>query len=100
MRTHAPTLAYVSPRRAQGRTTKEIVHPDDMAVFRAVGEKSLSQLGEVMALPHICIRADGEAEYAALSGRLTNMLYVPGVEGFVFSGGVLETAAARHHAAE
>lgn len=104
-------ITYVSPsvERALGvkadaligRTTKEIVHPDDMPVFRAVGEQSLSQLGEVIALPHICMRGDEAAEYAALSGRLTNMLYVPGVEGFVFSGAVREAAAAaRHHAAE
>lgn len=85
-----------------GRTTKEIVHPDDISVFRAVGEKSLSQLGEVMALPHICMRASQEAAYAVLSGRLTNMLYVPGVEGFVFAGGVLDSAVVsrRHAAAE
>jgi len=84
-----------------GRTTKDIVHPDDMAVFRAVGERSLSQLGEVMALPHICMRAPDAADYAVLSGRLTNMLYVPGVEGFVFAGAVRDSAGAmRHHAAE
>lgn len=84
-----------------GQTTKEVVHPDDITVFRAAGEKSLSQLGEVMALPHICMRASEDSGYVALSGRLTNMLYMPGVEGFVFSGGVRETAATgRYHAAE
>lgn len=104
-------ITYVSPsvERALGgqtdalvgRTTKEIVHPDDMAVFRAVGEKSLSQLGEVIALPHICMRASDEVEYVALSGRLTNMLYMPGVEGFVFAGSVLDASSAgRYHAAE
>jgi PAS domain S-box-containing protein len=85
-----------------GRTTKDIVHPDDMPLFRSVGEKSLSQLGEVIALPHVCMRGSEEAGYVAMSGRLTNMLYVPGVEGFVFSGGRLsENAAHGHiHAAE
>ncbi|GJL94090.1 MAG: hypothetical protein DHS20C05_04950 [Hyphococcus sp.] len=73
-----------------GLTTKDVVHPDDMPVFRAVGEKALSNLGEVMALSHVCMRGSEANEYAVLSGRLTNMLYVPGVEGFVFSGGLLE----------
>jgi PAS domain S-box-containing protein len=80
-----------------GRTTKELVHPDDMPLFRAVGEKSLSQLGEVMPLAHVCMRGGEGSEYVALSGRLTNMLYVPGVEGFVFSGGRLNEKAARQH---
>ncbi|WP_425408324.1 PAS domain-containing protein [Hyphococcus sp.] len=80
-----------------GKTTKEIVHPDDMPFFRAVGEKSLSQLGEVKPLPHVCMRGSAEGEYVALAGRLTNMLYVPGVEGFVFSGGRLEGEYARRH---
>ncbi len=85
-----------------GRTTKQLVHPDDMPLFRAVGEKSLSQLGEVKPLPHVCMRGADDGAYVALGGRLTNMLYVPGVEGFVFSGGRLEGAGAtRHiHAAE
>lgn len=85
-----------------GRVTKELVHPDDMPMFRAVGEKSLSQLGEVIALPHVCMRGGDGGEYIALGGRLTNMLYVPGVEGFVFNGGRLgENARAHHiHAAE
>lgn len=75
-----------SPRFIVGKTTKELVHPDDLPFFRAVGEKTLSNLGEVIALPHVCLKcADGE--YVALGGRLTNMLYVPGVEGFVFNGG-------------
>jgi PAS domain S-box-containing protein len=80
-----------------GRTTKQIVHPDDMPLFRAVGEKSLSQLGEVKPLPHVCMRGSDDGEYVALGGRLTNMLYVPGVEGFVFSGGRLEGEGARRH---
>lgn len=84
-----------------GRTTKDIVHPDDMPVFRAVGEQALSKLGEVMLLPSICMRGSESAEYAPFSGRLTNMLYVPGVEGFVFSGALLQQGGAAHsHAAE
>jgi len=78
-----------------GLTTKEVVHPDDMPVFRAVGEKSLSNLGEVMTLSHVCMRNQGGA-YVELSGRLTNMLYVPGVEGFVFNGGVIESDDGAH----
>ena len=80
-----------------GMTTKDIVHPDDMTLFRSVGEKSLSKLGEVIALPHICMRGAIDADYVALSGRLTNMLYVPGVEGFVFSGGLLDEKEAKQH---
>lgn len=80
-----------------GRTTKQIVHPDDLPLFRSVGEKSLSKLGEVMPLPHVCMRGSISAGYVALGGRLTNMLYVPGVEGFVFSGGRIEGECARRH---
>ncbi len=80
-----------------GMTTKQIVHPDDMPQFRAVGEKALSQLGEVIALPHVCMRGGEDGEYLAFSGRLTNMLYVPGVEGFVFAGGRLSDEAGRRH---
>lgn len=100
-------IVYASPSAEQafgtpaallvGRMTKEIVHPDDMPVFRAVGEKCLSQLGEVLSLPHVCMRGGDGAQYVALGGRLTNMLYVPGVEGFVFSGGRLKEKAAKSH---
>jgi PAS domain S-box-containing protein len=84
-----------------GLSTKEIVHPDDLAKFRAVGEKSLSKLGEVMPLEHVCLKT-AEGGHAAFAGRLTNMLYVPGVDGFVFSGGKLASAPAelQHAAAE
>ncbi len=84
-----------------GKTTKDIVHPDDMQHFRAVGGKALSKLGEVVPLPHICLRAEN-GDYVAFGGRLTNMLYVPGVEGFVFNGGRLAAQRNLHrvHAAE
>jgi len=72
-----------------GRSTRKIVHPDDVDHFRSAGSQSLSSLGDVKPLNHVCLcRADGD--YVTLSGRITNMLYVPGVEGFVFSGGVLD----------
>lgn len=83
------------PKNLLGLTTKEIVHPDDFDQFRAVGGKTLSTLGEVIPLRHVCMRAPGRP-YANLAGRLTNMLYVPGVEGFVFSGGKVEDEACRH----
>ncbi|MEQ1931976.1 MAG: PAS domain S-box protein [Parvularculaceae bacterium] len=81
-----------------GKSTRDVVHPDDLPLFRAVGEKSLSKLGEVIPLPHVCLKAS-DGSFAAFGGRLTNMLYVPGVDGFVFSGG---RAAHREilHAAE
>ncbi|WP_411819948.1 PAS domain-containing protein [Hyphococcus formosus] len=100
-------LVYASPSAEKafntpsgvlvGKTTKEIVHPDDMSQFRSVGEKSLSQLGEVIGLPHVCMRGAQEGEYVAMTGRLTNMLYVPGVEGFVFSGSRLRENRHTHH---
>lgn len=83
------------PQNLIGSTTQQIVHPDDFNQFRAVGNKSLSKIGEVIPLRHVCMRAPG-GEYVNLSGRLANMLYVPGVEGFVFSGGKVEDAACRH----
>ncbi|MEO0399390.1 MAG: PAS domain S-box protein [Pseudomonadota bacterium] len=69
-----------------GKTMREIVHPKDVGPFRDAGGRSLSKIGEVLPLPHVClIGADGA--YRDFAGRLTNMLYVPGVEGFVFNGG-------------
>ncbi len=89
------------PEEMVGLTTKDVVHPDDIPQFRAVGEKSLSKLGEVMRLEHVCMKGPGAQEHVALSGRLTNMLYVPGIDGFVFSGGLLDKAERAHiHAAE
>ncbi|MEL6212793.1 MAG: PAS domain-containing protein [Pseudomonadota bacterium] len=82
-----------------GMTTKQIVHPDDFPVFKAVGERSLSNIGEVIPLSHVCLRGPGQ-DYVPLAGRLTNMLYVPGVEGFVFNGGVIGGGLQHSHAAE
>ena len=83
------------PQNILGLSTQEVVHPDDLEQFRAVGGKSLSKLGEVMPLHHVCMRASG-GSYVNLSGRLTNMLYVPGVEGFVFSGAKVDNEACAH----
>ena len=85
----SPSVEHVfqaSPDRFIGMTTKDLVHEDDISQFRAVGEKSLSQLGEAIKLSHVCMKGPN-GEYRMLAGRLTNMLYVPGVEGFVFNGG-------------
>ena len=88
------------PRDLVGMTTRELVHPDDFQIFKAVGERSLSNIGEVVPLNHVCFKG-AEGDYAALAGRLTNMMYVPGVEGFVFNGGLIEPSSARRiHAAE
>jgi len=84
------------PQNIIGLATHEIVHPDDFDQFRAVGGKTLSKIGEVIPLRHVCMRAGGGI-YVNLAGRLTNMLYVPGVEGFVFSGGRVEDEAACRH---
>lgn len=83
------------PELLIGRSTKKLVHPDEFDHFRAAGSKSLSNLGFVTPLAHVCFRkCDGN--YVALSGRITNMLYVPGVEGFVFSGSLVETPDTAH----
>ncbi|GAB4517532.1 MAG: hypothetical protein Kow00133_01970 [Amphiplicatus sp.] len=103
-------VTYASPSVAQalggppqallGKTTKDIVHPDDLPLFRAVGEKTLSKLGEVIPLAHVCLKTQ-DGDFAPFAGRLTNMLYVPGVEGFVFNGGRLDPKdESRLHAAE
>ncbi|MGE4174204.1 MAG: PAS domain S-box protein, partial [Methylocystis sp.] len=90
----------VPARALVGRTTKDILHPDDFAQFRAVGGRALSSLGEVIPLPHVCFKG-ANGDYVPLCGRLTNMLYVPGVDGFVFSGGRLsKRGAIKMHAAE
>lgn len=91
----AEAVFGVPPQNLVGQSTQEIVHPDDFAQFRAVGGKTLSSIGEVMQLRHVCMRTSG-GEYVNLSGRLTNMLYVPGVEGIVFSGGRVIGEACRH----
>ncbi len=88
------------PQNVIGMSTKELVHPDDFPIFKSVGERSLSNLGEVIPLSHVCFKKS-DGNYAPLAGRLTNMLYVPGVEGFVFNGGLLDEIAGSHlHAAE
>lgn len=83
-----------------GTTTKYLVHEDDLAQFQAIGSQTLSVLGEVKDVSHICVRT-ASGGFVALSGRLTNMLYVPGVEGFVFTGAPLpQDVATRLHAAQ
>lgn len=77
----------ISPQKLIGMSTKQLVRPQDFDVFKAVGGRSLSKLGEVMPLEHICFK-NTQGTYTAFSGRLTNMLYIPGVEGFVFNGGL------------
>ena len=95
----AEVLLGAAPQAILGRTTKDLVHPRDLEKFRAAGNKSLARLGAVTPVEHVCLIGGGG--YRTFSGRLTNMLYVPGVEGFVFSGGLLEAAPCYHtHAAE
>lgn len=89
------TVFGASPDQFIGKTTKEIVHDDDIPQFRAVGEKALSKLGEAVRLDHVCMQGP-DGDYKALAGRLTNMLYVPGVEGFVFNGGLIKEEQHNH----
>ncbi len=96
----AAELAFgAPPKNLIGLSTQEIVHPEDFGQFRAVGNKTLSKIGEVIPLHHVCMRAPG-GDYANFAGRLSNMLYVPGVEGFVFSGGTVDEKCRHLPAAE
>ena len=89
-----------TPESLIGATTRDLVHEDDLAQFQLIGGKTLSLIGEVQQIPHLCMK-DGVGGFRAMSGRLANMLYVPGVEGFVFSGIRQDNEiAARIHAAQ
>ena len=93
------SLGY-DPETVAGMTTRQLIHEDDLPQLRATGEQALSELGAVIPLAHVCMR-DVNSDYRPFAGRLTNMLYVPGVEGFVFTGSTLPAElAARLHAAE
>ena len=88
------------PKNIIGKMTRDLVHPDDFEIFKAVGERSLSNIGEVVPLPHICFK-HAAGHFTPMAGRLTNMMYVPGVDGFVFNGGTIEPGSSSHlHAAE
>lgn len=88
------------PEALVGMTSRELFHEDDLPQFRATGEQALSALGEVRILRHICIRSRVDG-FVPMSGRLTNFLYVPGIEGFVFAGTPqTPDMAARLHAAQ
>ena len=77
-------LGY-KPEALTGKTTRELMHEDDLPQFRAIGEQVLSVLGDVRVMNHLCLLGKN-GKFVPLSGRLTNFLYVPGIEGFVFSG--------------
>lgn len=81
-------------------TSRQLVHEDDLPQFRAIGEKTLSGIGEVHLLSHICMLSHS-GDYVPLTGRLANFLYVPGIEGFVFTGLPLsDIVSSQLHAAE
>ncbi|MEL6507711.1 MAG: PAS domain-containing protein [Pseudomonadota bacterium] len=96
-------VTYASPSAARalgsttqallGQTTRHLMHEDDLEHFKAEGAKTLAVVGDVRPLSHVCLRHAG-GTYLPFAGRLTNMLYVPGVEGFVFSGSAMEPSAA------
>lgn len=90
----------MKPGQIQGMTTRELMHEDDLPQFRAAGEQALSVLGEVRILPHICLKSES-GNFVPMSGRISNFLYVPGVEGFAFTGSPQKPEmASRLHAAE
>lgn len=96
----AGTILGMAPDTLIDMTTRDLMHEDDLPQFQAEGSKTLAIIGEVRPLSHVCLRHQ-DGHYVALSGRLTNMLYVPGVEGFVFSGSRLAAdVASRLHAAQ
>lgn len=86
----ARTVLGIPANVLVGKKSSDIVHPEDIPVFRTAGEKTLSRIGGVMSVPYLRIRAGAESAYVNLCGRLTNMLYVPGVEGFVFTGSAVQ----------
>lgn len=78
-----------------GMTTRSLFHPDDYATFRAAGAHALARLSDPEALPPIRLRrADGG--WTQVHGSLANMLYIPGVEGFVLRASVADKAATHH----
>ena len=88
------------PDEMIGKTTIDLVHDDDLPKFRAAGEEALSAVGEVRVMAHLCLK-DSKGEFVAMSGRLSNFLYVPGIEGFVFRGSrQADLGKRRMHAAE
>ncbi len=99
-------IAYVSPSAADllgaappqlvRKTTKDIVHPDDLQMLMDAGGKSLSRIGEARRIESICF-VGGDGACRMFEGRLINMLYVPGVEGFVFVGGLKPQSACPTH---
>ncbi len=96
----AKEILGFTPEELVGISTRELVHEDDLPSFRAIGERVLSTLGDVQPLEHLCLKSE-TGEYVPLNGRLSNFLYVPGVEGFVFSGSLQQKELAlKLHAAE
>ncbi|MEO1013587.1 MAG: PAS domain-containing protein [Pseudomonadota bacterium] len=93
----AADLLGASPQQLVTKTTKDLTHPDDLRILREAGGKSLTRIGEARAIESICfVGADGACR--VFEGRLTNMLYVPGVEGFVFVGGLKTRSPCPTHA--
>ncbi|MEL6369315.1 MAG: PAS domain-containing protein [Pseudomonadota bacterium] len=78
----------IPPQTIIGRKTRGIVHPDDLQKLRDLRGEALVKIGAVTSIDKLCLKA-GAGDYRNVSGRLTNMLYVPGVEGFVFTGSTL-----------
>ncbi|MEM9706591.1 MAG: PAS domain-containing protein [Pseudomonadota bacterium] len=68
-----------------GRSSKSLLHPDDFGVFKALGARALSKLGDATPVRDLAFSNDSGG-YVRMSGRLINLLYAPGVEGFVFCG--------------
>ncbi|MEM6538755.1 MAG: PAS domain S-box protein, partial [Pseudomonadota bacterium] len=92
-------ITYVSPSVADhlgagpgefiGRTTKDIIDASDLPRLQAAGARSLSQMGDSVSVPRVSfIAADGASR--VLEGRISNMLYIRGVEGFVFQGRAID----------
>ncbi|MBI1392980.1 MAG: PAS domain S-box protein [Alphaproteobacteria bacterium] len=99
-------ITYVSPAIGDllgesaaayiGKTTKDLVQSDNLGVLKEAGAKSLARMGEATPIRSICfVGSDGACR--TFAGKLVNMLYVQGVEGFVFVGGLKTDEACSSH---
>ena len=76
------------PQAFIGKRTRDMIHKNDLDAFRQAGARALAMFGEAQTIPSISFIA-GDGRSRILSGRLTNLMYQQGVEGFVFAGSLV-----------
>lgn len=72
-----------SPEDLVGATTRQFVHADDLPIFQSVGSSTLGTVGDSQKIDHVCFR-NAQGDFVPMTGYLINLLYEPGIEGFVF----------------